>query len=454
LQAEYARSEKSGGYNLMKRTPSLVLALAIFAAPALANVTVSSPTSDAELSSPFSLSATASPCSSQPIASMGYSIDSSTDTTVVVGASIGTQVNSPAGTHILHVKSWGNQGASCVTDVAILVVPASGAITTASSITVNAPAGGAELTSPFSLSANDSICGNLQVVSMGYSLDANLDAAVVEGQSIDLEVSATSGPHILHVKSWAPEHAACVVDLNITVKAATGSGAASIIPSDAISVSSLQSLNNWLEKHDPATGANSASTGSMSIVNSPSLSGFAREFSTSYTNSGGELYSVAFGDDVNATNFVYDGWVYLQGPSSGIANIEMDMNQVVANGDVVIYAFQCDGYSGTWDYSANSGTATNHQAEWKHAAGAPCNPRNWSTDTWHHVQVWYSRDDSGNVTYHSVWLDNVEEAINATVFSEFALKWDQILMINFQIDGLGASGSSKVYLDNMTVDRW
>jgi hypothetical protein len=34
----------------------------------------------------------------------------------------------------------------------------------------------------------------------------------------------------------------------------------------------------------------------------------------------------------------------------------MDMNQVMPNGQIVIFGFQCDGWSGTWDYTANKGT--------------------------------------------------------------------------------------------------
>ena len=85
---------------------------------------------------------------------------------------------------------------------------------------------------------------------------------------------------------------------------------------------------------------------------------------------------------------------------------------------------------------------------------ASCNPRAWVTNTWHHVQVYYSRDDSGNITYHSVWLDGQQSNINATVNSAFALGWAPVLLTNFQVDGLGSTGSPAVYVDAMTVSRW
>jgi hypothetical protein len=131
----------------------------------------------------------------------------------------------------------------------------------------------------------------------------------------------------------------------------------------------------------------------------------------------------------------------------------MDMNQTMENGQTVIFGFQCDGYTNTWDYTKNAGSPTNPSDVWVHSS-AYCNPRSWSQNTWHHVQVYYSRDGSGNITYHSVWLDGAQSSINATVNSAFALGWGAVLLTNFQVDGLGPSGSPAVYLDNLTVSRW
>jgi hypothetical protein len=46
------------------------------------------------------------------------------------------------------------------------------------------------------------------------------------------------------------------------------------------------------------------------------------------------------------------------------------------------------------------------------------------------------------------------QQINETVPSAFALGWAQVLLTNFQIDGLGAYGSATVYLDQLTITRW
>jgi len=191
----------------------------------------------------------------------------------------------------------------------------------------------------------------------------------------------------------------------------------------------------------------------MGIVSSPSLSGYAREFTATYSNSSGERFDVVFGADTESQNFLYDAWVDIAGPSNDIANIEMDMNQVMPNGQTAIFGFQCDGYSGTWDYTVNAGTPQNPSDIWRHSY-SECNPREWSTNAWHHIQISYSRDGAGNVTYKSVWLDNIESDLYITVPSAFALGWSPALLTNFQIDGLGSSGSATVYLDNLTIYRW
>jgi hypothetical protein len=223
------------------------------------------------------------------------------------------------------------------------------------------------------------------------------------------------------------------------------------IPSYAIVEKEIQQLPNWRIKHDSATSG--TSTGSLTLVSDPTLSGQTGKFYTTFTNAGGELYSVSYGNDTDAKNFVYDAQVWISA-GSVVSNLEMDNNQVMRNGDTVIYAFQCSGYTNTWEYTANAGTTAQPVAKWLRST-APCNPANWTRNTWHHIQISYSRDDSGNVTYHSVWFDGVESPINQTVNSAFSLGWALGAMVaNFQVDGLGTSGSSTLYLDNFTISRW
>jgi hypothetical protein len=38
--------------------------------------------------------------------------------------------------------------------------------------------------------------------------------------------------------------------------------------------------------------------------------------------------------------------------------------------------------------------------------------------------------------------------------SAFALGWGSTLLTNFQVDGMGASGSPTVYIDELAIYRW
>jgi hypothetical protein len=67
----------------------------------------------------------------------------------------------------------------------------------------------------------------------------------------------------------------------------------------------------------------------------------------------------------------------------------------------------------------------------------------------------YSRDSEGNATYHSIWLDNVEQDLNIAVPDAFALGWSPALVTNFQVDSMTNSDvTTTLYLDNLTVYRW
>jgi len=269
------------------------------------------------------------------------------------------------------------------------------------------------------------------------------------GNKLDSQAATSSGTHTVNLKSWGNAGATCNTQVTVNVTDSK-TAADAIVPQNAVSVSNLQNTGTWNLNHDPATG--STSNGSMRIVPNPSMSGNARQFDTSFTNYGGEIYNVSWGNDPLPSNFFYDGWVYMTSSASNILNLELDMNQVLPNGDTIIYGFQCDGGSQTWDYTANTGTPAKPNDTWIHSK-AFCNASQWTPNTWHHVQISYSRDDSGNVTYNSVWLDGLESPLNVTVPSEFTLGWRSVLLTNFQVDG-NHSGSNTVYLDNLTISRW
>lgn len=324
-------------------------------------------------------------------------------------------------------------------------------------VTINEPADNSDVSAPFKLSASASTCSGQSVNSMGYSFDSSSDTTVIKAQSIDQSIDSSTGTHTLHVKAWGDKGASCVEDVVIDVKSggstsSGGSSNSSEVPSDAKTVSNIQALGGWQKSHD--SGGSGSSSGSSSMVSSPSLYGGTRRFETSFSNNGDERYSISFADDVNAQNFFYDAWVYFTSSVSKIGNLELDINQVMADGKTLLVGVQCDGYTGHWAYTANTGSASDVKPKWLTASNTACNPRNWGTDKWHHVQYSFSRDTSGTITYESVWLDGVESKINAKAFGAADLGWGPTINTQFQVDGYGGSGSSTVYLDALKISRW
>ena len=419
----------------------LLASVLLCAAPGFASVTIVTPVSGATVSKTFSLQASASPCSNQAISAMGYALDSGA-TLVVKGASLSASVTASTGSHVLHLKSWGTQGAFCNAAASVTV---SGDQNTTTDVKVSAPGTGATVGSPFAVTASGTVCSGQAITSAGYSLDSSSTSTSVSGGAISARVFATGGSHTLHVKWSGAGGASCKSDVAVVVKGPA-------VPSTATATNLIQSLSTWIAAHD--SGTHGTSTGSTGVVANPSWTGAARRFVTSYTDYGGERYTVSLPGNASATHFVFDAMLYLANPSTDVSNLEMDVNQVTANGDTVIYGFQCDNWSHTWDYTENAGTPAKRVDHWLHSNQA-CYLQKWATNTWHHVQICYSRDDFGNVTYGSVWLDGVEQDLNVTVPSAFSLGWDANLSSNLQIGGANStSGSSTIYLDHLTIYSW
>lgn len=223
------------------------------------------------------------------------------------------------------------------------------------------------------------------------------------------------------------------------------------IPPSAITTGDVDGSSSWLWNHD--NGTPGTSTGTSTLVSSPSLDGQARAFSVAYSDYGGENYHLVFGQDPNATHFVYDTYVWIADPTQ-VANLELDVNQVLANGETVIFGTQCSRYSGTWEYTY----VANAQPHW-HTSDVPCDPTQWAANTWHHIQIATHRDTADVVTHDWVSLDGNRSRFSKSAVgaSGLFLGWTPpgVLLLNFQLDGSSAnSGAMQGYFDELQIYRW
>jgi hypothetical protein len=216
-----------------------------------------------------------------------------------------------------------------------------------------------------------------------------------------------------------------------------------------VSSGSLDGARDWHAVHDSETPGESR--GSSLYPESAPPYNDARKFYLTYSDHGGERFSLTFANSEAATHFVYDAYVDLVDPSQ-VQNVEMDINQVISNGDTVIFGTQCSGASGTWEYTVD----VNRAPHW-YPSNIPCDPATWTANQWHHIQIGSSRDSSGNVTYEWVTLDGKTSSFaNATGPSALSLGWSHgDLSINFQLDGAAkGSGSITAYVEHLTIYRW
>jgi hypothetical protein len=291
----------------------------------------------------------------------------------------------------------------------------------------------------------------------GFSIDGSgtLYAGVTHNDVDATKVGIASGTHTIHFKSWTSKGICPVVSTTFKVaggsSTSTGSTSAgstvSSIPSYAIGSANLDG-KGWISERDKGVPG-SAQGSSVYPATTPSYDD-ARKFYMTYSKHGGVRWHVSFAKDAAATHFIYDTYVYIVDPAQ-VANLELDMNQVMSNGKTVIFGTQCSTYTKTWEYTYVSGGA-----HWK-SSGIACNPKNWAAKTWHHVQIASHRNSSGQVTYDWVNLDGAHHVFNnATVYSAESLGWAKgDLLINFQMDGANAgSGSITAYIHKMTIFRW
>jgi hypothetical protein len=328
----------------------------------------------------------------------------------------------------------------------------------ASNITVASPVNGTSVTSPVWVRAHNIGCNGLPPTAFGFSIDSS-STTTMGATPYDIDVSRVgiaSGGHTIHFKSWTSAGVCPVVNTSFNVNGGTttsssGTSAATStsIPSYAVGSANLDTVGNWAYEHDGGTPG--SSRGSTAYPASTPVYGDARQFYMTYSNRGGERWHVSWGRDGGATHFIFDTYVYITDPGQ-VANLELDVNQVMSNGKTVIYGTQCSSYSGTWEWTYQ----TSNQPHW-HSSNLRCNPKTWGANSWHHIQIGFHRDSYGTVTHDWVNLDGTHSTFSgATSNAALSLGWAAgSLTLNYQIDGAySGSGSVNSYVHKMTVYRW
>jgi hypothetical protein len=327
----------------------------------------------------------------------------------------------------------------------------------AQNITVASPVNGSNVPSPTWVRAHNVGCNSLAPVAFGYSVDngANVMWGVTP-YDVDVVTSGIgSGSHTVYFKSWTVAGLCPVASTSFSIgggspgssPAPSASNASSNVPSNASATSDLDIAGNWAWEHD--NGTPGWAKGSTVFPATTPLYDDAREFYMEYSGHGGERWHISMGNNAGGHNFALDTYVYFTDPSQ-VGNLELDFNQVMPNGQTVIYGTQCSSYSNTWEI-----TYTDGSSHWR-PSNVPCNPKSWAPNTWHHIQIGFHRDDSGYVVHDWVNLDGTHSTFNnAGGPGALWLGWPTgLLLVNYQVDGALGNGSVTSFVHKMTIYSW
>ena len=426
----------------MKVSSPTLLVLVFLAAPAFANVIVSSPDNGETVSSPAKFVATAnSTTCSRGVASMGVYIDNQLEY-VVNGTSMNTTLTLTPGKHNAVVQEWDYCGGATGTAVPINVAMQSG-------VWVTSPANNTTVSPLTSYVATATTSCAQGVAAMGIYVN-NLLVYQVAGAKLNTELTLTPGTANTVVEEWdnCGGATATAVKLNVAGTSLT-----------KLQTDAWQSVGQEAPLDEDCPYPCAGETWSMTRgITSPSLSGDAAEFSLGGTKPYSDVlfYNQLIGTastqglpDSSHTliptlhNFVYSTDVYVADVSAAQA-LEFDINMFL-NGVGMTFGTECRVAGGNeWDVWDNV------NARWV-ATGVACNP---ISNAWNQVTVAVERDANNNLIFQSITLNGKTAVLNKT-YPPFTVpaSWYGVVC-DFQMDGNYQQEAYNAYLDNTTLTYW
>jgi major membrane immunogen (membrane-anchored lipoprotein) len=199
---------------LMSNHFRIIVGLFLLCAPtAFAGVIVSSPANGAAVQGPvpYRASATAPSCS-KGVGSMGIYTAPGVLAYVVDGASLNTELNLNPGTYNTVVEEWDNCGGAATTPVTITVSGQSG-------VQVSSPANHSTVSSPVSFVSSSATSCSKGIGSMGIYTAPGVLAYVVNGASLNTNLTLNPGTYNTVVEEWDNCGGAATTPVTITVSA-------------------------------------------------------------------------------------------------------------------------------------------------------------------------------------------------------------------------------------------
>jgi hypothetical protein len=424
----------------------IVCPLALFLVPAaFAGVKVTRPKDNSTVSGAvnYVASATTNTCS-KGVASMGIYTAPGVLVYVVNGDKMNTSLDLSPGTYNTVVEEWDNCGGAETKAINITVTSGG-----KSGVSVSAPANNSTVGSPVNFVATATSSCPQGVSSMGIYTAPGVLAYVVQGASMNYNLSLSPGTYNTVVEEWDKCNGAATTPITITVKGGGGN-----------SFYNLQSEGGWdVAGQGPPNYVDCNPCGSQiswsskTNISSPSMDGNA----TKYSIGGDTPYWDVLWDNpmigVNSTqglpdpnqtlvpslhDFTYD--VYFYGSNLNLSQaLEFDINQFYDNLGF-IWGHECRIAGGNeWDVWDNV------SAHWV-PTGIACYP---NENQWNHLTIQVERTSSNQLLYKSITLNGDTHTLNWTYNPGSTDGWYGIT-INWQMDGNYQQSPYSVYLDELT----
>jgi len=437
---------------MKKKYPLHLLCLvATLATSAFAGVSVTAPGNNSTVATSVQFVATATTSCAKGVSAMGIYTAPYLLAYTVNGARLNTSLTLNPGTYNTVVEEWDNCGGASTTPIKITVggSPSSG-------VHVTAPANMSAVGSPVNYVATANSTCSKGVAAMGIYTAPGVLAYVVNGASLNTNLSLGSGTYNTMVQEWDNCGGSSKTPIAITVNSG---------PTNKKTFSNLHLSGGWTGYALLPTSYNICSSCSpngpqetwsrWTGVGSPSVSGNSAQH-----NIGGKTQYAdvlwnnhLIGDfssqglpDTNRTivpnvhNFTYDVYFYANNIAVSQA-LEFDINQFFG-GKSFIWGHECRIAGGhQWDVWDNP-------AQHWHPTGIPCNPVNG----WNHLVIQVQRTSSNQLLFQSITLNGVTSNVNYTT-NPTPSNWYGIT-VNYQQDSNYAQQAYSIWLDKFNFTYW
>lgn len=420
---------------------------------ASAQVQVSTPANNSNVSTPVQYVATASSSCSKGVSAMGIYTAPGVLANVTQGASLNTALTLNAGTYHTVVQEWDNCGGSVYTPITITV---GGGSSGGSQVSVSAPQTNTTVSPAVQYVASATSTCSKGVAAMGIYTAPNVLVYTTKGAQLNTTLTLSPGTYHTVVQEWDNCGGSAVAPITITVGGSSTSGTFSNL-NEGKGWTGYALLPPYYNICSSCVPSGPQTTWSMTQnVSSPALNGNSSQMSIG----GDTVYSDVLwnnhliGDfssqgmpDYNHTivpnihNFTYDVYFYVDDVNVSQA-LEFDINQFV-NGYSFIWGHECRVAGGNeWDIWDDPGQT------W-HPTGIACNPL---SNSWNHLVLQVQRTSSNQLLFQSITLNGVTSTLNYYE-NPTTTTWYGIT-VNYQQDGNHEQTPYSVWLSNLNFSYW